>query len=291
MNKRRMTEMFGIRAHKKKQINPVNLINLFNLGLLLLFSLTVFASDDFPLRPNQMVSDYAGVLSQSEQDQLERKLEDFDRATSTQIAVVIMKSIGGYEINDYAVQLGNKWGIKGEQGKNNGMLVLLAMDSRQVSIQIGYALEGVAPDVLAKRIIENDMIPNFKQGDYYAGLDKGTSTLMSLAKGEFSAKEYVSRGEQFPWFIFLIIFFIIIISIVAQVSRVSRYAHTNHMAFWAAWFLLAQMRRKQRGTWGNFSSGSGRFGGFGGGSSGGGFGGFGGFGGGGFGGGGASGSW
>src|SRR5437868_12337201 len=78
----------------------------------LLFSLTVFASDDFPPRSNRLVTDYAGTLSASEQDQLERKLEDFDRATSTQIAVVIMKSIGGYEINDYAVQLGNKWGIK-----------------------------------------------------------------------------------------------------------------------------------------------------------------------------------
>ncbi len=283
-----MTQMFRIKADKKILTNRFNPFNLW--FILLFFSFSIFASDDFPPRPNRLVTDYAGTLSTSEQDQLERKLEDFDRATSTQIAVVIMKSIGGYDINDYAVQLGNKWGIKGEQGKNNGMLVLLAMDNRKVSIQIGYALEGVSPDILTKHIIEEDMIPNFKQGDYYAGLDKGTSTLMSLATGEFSAKEYVSRGEKFPWFIFLIIFFIIIVSMVAQVSRVSKYAHTNHIAFWAAWFLLAQMRRKQRGTWGNFSSGSGRFGGWGG-SGGGGFRGFGGFGGGGFGGGGASGSW
>src|SRR5215216_2562390 len=78
---------------------------------LLLFSFTAFALDDFPERSNRLVTDYAGTLSPAEQEQLERKLVDFDRATSTQIAVVIMKSIGGYEANDYAVQLANKWKI------------------------------------------------------------------------------------------------------------------------------------------------------------------------------------
>jgi uncharacterized protein len=130
------------------------------------------------------------------------------------------------------------------------------------------------------------MIPYFKQGNFYTGLDKGTDALMALAKGEFKEQEYVSRKEKFPWFVFVIIFFIIVISLGAQVYRVRRYARLNHIAFWTAWFLLAQMRSKQRGSWGNFSSGRGGFGGWGGGG-----GGFGGFGGGGFGGGGASGSW
>lgn len=251
----------------------------------LLFSFSVFASDDFPERSNRLVTDYTGTLSSSEQDQLERKLVDFDRATSTQIAVVIMKSIGGYEANDYAVQLANKWKI-GQRGKNNGMLILLAMETHDVSIQIGYGLEGVAPDVYAKRIIENVMIPRFKQGDFYGGLNRGTDALMELAKAEFKVKERVNREEKFPWFIFVIILFIIIISIGAQANRTRNYARINHIPFWTAWFLLSQMRRKQRGSWGNFSSGSGRFGGWGGGG-----GGFGGFGGGGFGGGGASGRW
>jgi uncharacterized protein len=286
MNKTQMTKMFQIRADKKKFINPFNPINLFNLGLLLLFSFSAFASDDFPPRANQLVIDYTGTLSQAEQNQLEAKLEEFNRATSTQIAVVIMKSIGEYEINDYAVQLANKWQI-GQKGKNNGILILLAMETHKVSIQIGYGLEGVSPDILAKRIIENEMIPSFKQGNFYAGLDKGTDALMSLVKGEFKADEYVNRGERFPWAIILIILFIIIISIGAKANRTRNYAHTNHISFWTAWFLLSQISRKQRGSWGNFSSGSGRFGGFGGGGGGG----FGGFGGGGFGGGGASGSW
>ena len=233
---------------------------------------------DFPPRATRLVTDYTGTLSEADQNRLENKLLEFNNATSTQIAVVIMKSIGGYGIYDYAVQLANKWGI-GQQGKNNGILVLLAMDSRQVSIQIGYGLEGVAPDILAKRIIENEMIPYFSQGDFYAGLDKGTEALMALVKGEFSAEEYANKGQKFPWFILFIILFIIVISVVSTASRARRYAHTNNISFWTAWWLLSQMRSKQRGTWGNFSSGRGGFGGFGG------------FGGGGFGGGGASGRW
>src|SRR4030095_15780902 len=146
--------------------------------LLIFFSFAAVASDDFPPRSNRLVTDYTNTLSSSEQDQLESKLVNFNNTTSTQIAVVIMTSMGGYEVNDYAVQLANKWGI-GQKGKNNGILVLLAMESHDVSIQIGYGLEGAAPDVIASRIIRNEMVPYFKQGNFYAGLDKGTDALMA----------------------------------------------------------------------------------------------------------------
>jgi uncharacterized protein len=264
-----MTEKIKINKCFFIHFNPENPFNLWSIFFFLLFSFSVFASDDFPERPNRLVNDYTGTLSSAEQNQLEIKLEDFDRATSTQIAVVIMKSIGEYEINDYAVQLANKWKI-GQVGKNNGILILLAMENHDVSIQIGYGLEGATPDILAKHIIENEMIPDFKQGNFYAGLDKGTNALMALAKAEFKVGDYVNRQEKFPWFIFLIIFFIIIISIGSKANRTRSYARTNHIPFWTAWFLLSQLARKQRGTWGNFSSGSGGFGGFGGGGFGGG---------------------
>ena len=262
------------------RLEQKSVYQLFSI-LFFLFSFSVFAADDFPPRASRLVTDYTGTLSAAQQNQLESKLVDFNNSTSTQIAVVIMKSIGGYEINDYAVQLANKWGI-GQQDKNNGILILLAMESREVSIQIGYGLEGAAPDVLAKRIIENEMIPHFKQANFYAGIDKGTDALMALVKGEFTADEYMNRGEKFPWFIIFLILLVIIISAGAQVNRTRKYAHINHIPFWTAWLLLSQMRSRQRGYWGGFSSGRG--GSFGGG-------GFGGFGGGGFGGGGASGSW
>jgi uncharacterized protein len=251
---------------------------------LILVSQAVFASDDFPSRSNHLVTDYTNTLSPQEQNQLESKLVDFNNATSTQIAIVIMTSIGGYEVNDYAAQLGEKWGV-GQKGKNNGILILLSMETHDVSIQIGYGLEGAAPDMLAKRIIENEMIPSFKQGDFYSGLEKGTNALMALVKGEFTADEYMNREEQIPWGIIGIVLMIIFISFAVGANRARNYARTNHIPFWTAWFLLSQMRRRQRGYWGDFSSGRGGFGGFGGG------GGFGGFGGGGFGGGGASGKW
>ena len=125
------------------------------------------------------------------------------------------------------------------------------------------------------------MIPSFKEGNFYEGIDKGTNALMSLVRGEFTADEYVDRGGRIPWFMIFMIFFIVIISIGAGINRTRNYARINHIPFWTAWFLLSQMRNRQRGSWGHFSSGSGGFGG----------GGFGGFGGGGFGGGGASGRW
>lgn len=281
-NRVRIKKIKQINMDKKNRLNP---FYLWSILFLLLFSFSVFASEDFPQKSNRLVTDYTGTLSPSEQNQLEGKLEDFNIKTSTQIAVVIMKSIGGYEANDYAVQLGNKWGI-GRKGKDNGILILLAMESHDVSIQIGYGLEGPAPDVLAKRIIENEMLPSFKQGNFYAGLNKGTDALMSLVRGEFTADDYMQRGQQFPWFAIFMVAIIFIIVIGARANRTRRYAHTNHIPFWTAWFLLSQASRRQRGSWGNFTSGGGGFGGFGGGG-----GGFGGFGGGGFGGGGASGRW
>src|SRR5690606_388276 len=105
---------------------------------------------------------------------------------STQIAVVILKSVGDYEIADYGVQLGRKWGI-GSKDKNNGILVLVALGDRKITIQTGYGAEGALPDVITKEIIENDIKPYFKTGSYYEGLDAGTTSLMKYMKGEYKS--------------------------------------------------------------------------------------------------------
>jgi uncharacterized protein len=250
---------------------------------LVLISSAAIAQDDFPARSNRLVTDFTNTLSQSEQNQLEQKLVAFNDSTSTQIAIVLMRSTSNYDISEYAVQLGNKWGI-GQKSKNNGILILLAVDDRKISIQTGYGMEGVAPDVLMKRIIDNDMTPYFKQGDYYGGLEQGTNTLMALVKGEYSADEYMKGSEQhFTWLIIPLIILIVAISIGVKANSTRKYARMNGLSFWAAWMLLNAAANRQRGSWGMFSGGGGGFGGGGGG--------FGGFGGGGFGGGGASGSW
>lgn len=235
-----------------------------------------------PMSPPRLVNDFAGVMTVAQQDNLERKLVDFDRRTSTQIAVVTLDDLKGYEPADYAQRLHEKWGV-GRSGKDNGILLLVkpkTPDSKgEVFISVGYGLEGVVPDITAGRIIDTEMLPAFRSGDYYQGIDQATQVLMGLTAGEFKADEYGGtswpRG-MFPGFVLF--------------------------GFVVLWLLLSHSRRGGGDDSGhNGGSGGGRwippviigrgFGGFGGGTSGGGFGGFGGFGGGASGGGGGGRSW
>lgn len=256
--------------------------------LIILFLLTLSYSfgfaQDFPAKSNTIVNDYTQTLTASQKQQLEQKLVAFDDSTSNQIAVVILKSVGDYDINEYALELGRKWGIGGK-GKNNGVILLIAIGDRKMSIQTGYGLEGALPDIYTKRIIENDIKPFFKEGDYYAGIDAGTNSIISLIKGEYKndkpkAKSGGGKGSAG----FIVIIIVIIIAIILRKggggggSQVIGGRGVADALFWS--MLLGGGRN---------SGGGGFGGGFGGGSSGGG--GFGGFGGGSFGGGGSSGSW
>jgi uncharacterized protein len=192
-----------------------------------------------------------------------------------------MHSTGNYEIADYSVQLFNQWKI-GQATKNNGILLLVAIDDHKVWITTGYGIEGVLPDALCKRIVENDIVPAFRLGNYYQGIDEATNSIMSIVKGEYTAEDFLKMKKNKPvFFPFLIFLFVIIIIIFSRFGQVNRYARKNNLAFWAAWALLNAASGRSRGSWGSFSGGGGGFGG----------GGFGGFGGGGSGGGGAGGSW
>jgi uncharacterized protein len=246
-------------------------------NLIIVFALFLFSNSnaqDFPAKSNKLVNDYANVLSSTELNNLERKLVAYDDSTSTQISIVIIKSLNGYEVNDYAVQLGNAWGI-GRAGKNNGALILIAIDERKMTIQTGYGLEGVLPDAICKRIIELELKPAFKKGNYFEGFDLATTAIFKFAKGEYKADHY-KKKKGFP-FTALIIAIVVVFLLLRNAGR--KYQTIDGKGV--------------RGGGGFFppfigGGGFGSGGGFGGGSSGGGFGGFGG---GSFGGGGASGSW
>ncbi|TKC04788.1 TPM domain-containing protein [Pedobacter polaris] len=256
---------------------------------IILFILTLSSyigfAQKFPAKPSTLVNDYTNTLSADQKQQLEQKLVAFDDSTSNQIAVIIMKSVGDYDINEYAQELGRAWGIGGKT-KNNGVILLIAMGDRKMSIQTGYGLEGALPDLYTKRIIENDIKPFFKENDYFNGINVGTNSIISLIKGEYKndnpkAKSKSGKGTAG---IIVIIIVIIIIAILRRGgggggSQVIGGRGVADALFWS--MLL--------GGGGRGSGGSGFGGGFGGGSSGGG--GFGGFGGGSFGGGGSSGSW
>jgi uncharacterized protein len=262
---------------------------LLFLVLLLWGTGTIFAQN-IPDRPEppRLVNDFAGILSTEQSNILEQKLVAFDQATSTQITVVIVKSLNGYDKNDYAQRLGQKWGA-GQKGKNNGAVVLIKpkypTEKGEVSIQTGYGLEEKLPDITCKRIVENEMIPRFENGDYYGGINAGVQTMMDITKGAYTANQYNKRTQQKPYGILvpLIILLVLVFWIRSNRGNMHHVGGKN-MGFWTTLFLLGSMGRGGSGSWTDFRSGGGGFGGGGGG-------GFGGFGGGSFGGGGAGGSW
>ena len=263
--------------------------------LFLVFFLLPISAQDFPEKPNppRLVNDFSGFLKSDEIASLEGKLNGFARKTSTQIAIVVVPTLNGYDKADYAIQLAEKWGI-GLKGKDNGILILVkpkrGNERGEIFISTGYGLEGVVPDAIAKRIVEVEVLPEFKKGQYYTGLDNASNTLISLTEGEFTADEYeqahAGGGNSLVGFFFFFVI-IVVFSLITRAQRAKQYSMGHKTSFLTAFLLGSMMGSSHRGHYNNFSSGSGGFGGFGGGGGGG----FGGFGGGSFGGGGAGGSW
>jgi len=257
--------------------------SLMNKKSILLFFMAIFlflfaTGQDFPARPKppRLVNDYTGVLKKSEQSILEQKLVQFNNATSTQIAIAIVPTLNGYDKSDYSFRLAEQWGI-GQKGKNNGILILVkpktSLEKGEVFIATGYGLESVVPDAIAKRIVEVEVLPEFRAGNYYKGLDNAIATLMSLTKGEFTADDYARShkpdlGPQIGTVIFILFF--LFFGFFGRILRARTYAAGHHVPFWTALFLASSMNRGHSGHFGSFSSGSGGFGGFGGGSFGGG---------------------
>lgn len=261
------------------------------LSVLLISGITALGQDiPEPMSPPRLVNDYAGILTPGQVQQLERKLVSFDDSTSTQILVVLVKSLNGLTKEEFSDRIGEKWGV-GNKGKNNGIVILVkpkyGNDRGQVRISTGYGVEGAVTDALGKRIVENEMIPYFQQGDYFTGIDKATNTIMELTKGEYTADEYVKGAKGKGWGVFIPIIIIIIIILFMRRNSGDHFTTgSKGTSLWTALWLASMMgNRGGGGSWGDFRSGGGSFGGGGGG------GGFGGFGGGSFGGGGAGGSW
>jgi len=264
-----------------------NYIVLF--AIVLAFTSVTVAGQDFPEPqvPQRLVNDFAGMLTQQEINSLEQKLVAFDDTTSTQISIITVNDLMGYDKADYAQRLAELWGI-GRQGSDNGVLILVKpktfSSQGQVQITTGYGLEGAIPDIVCGEIVDFEILPEFRQGNYYEGLDKATTTLMSLASGEFTAGDYRKSGdigELLPLIIFIIIVVFILLTRSSGGSN-QKHLSRNGLPFWVLMSMMNSGGNKHSGSWGGFSGGGGFKGGGGG---------FGGFGGGSFGGGGAGGSW
>ncbi|UCE70135.1 MAG: TPM domain-containing protein [Flavobacteriaceae bacterium] len=228
--------------------------------------------------------DYIGLLEAAQKSNLEQKLIRYSDSTSTQIVIAIIASTEGEDIQYLGAQWGHAWGI-GQEKEDNGILVLLARDDRRIAINTGYGVEEFLTDAMSRRIIERVIIPEFKKGDYYAGLDRGTDAIFQVLTGQFSAPPKSGGGDGFPLQSILpfIIFFIIILILASRKNRGGGGRGGRRKPGLDIWdmIILSNMgRSSSRGGWGGGSGG-----GFGGGGFGGGFGG------GGFGGGGASGGW
>jgi uncharacterized protein len=252
------------------------------------------AQEEFPARPEppRLVNDFAGLLSAEQNASLENKLVNFNLKTSTQIAIVTVKSLYGYDKADYAIKLSEKWGI-GQKGRNNGILILVkpkfGNENGEVFVAVGYGLEAVVPDAVARQtIVGAELLPAFMKNDYFTGLDRSTDVLIGLTSGEFTADQYVkaaNKGNKSGGIGgFVIIMIILVIIFLFKKGSSDSHSIGSAQSFLGGLLLGNMLGGRHSGSWSDFSGG----GGFGGGSSGGGFGGFGG---GSFGGGGAGGSW
>lgn len=220
------------------------------------------------MSPPRLVNDFAGLLDEMQLRSLEQKLADFDRETSTQITVVTVDDLDGYAPADYAQRLHDKWGV-GRKGKDNGILILVKPSQPgspgEAYISVGYGLEGVIPDITAGRILDQEMIPEFRRGSVYDGLDKATNVLMQLSRGEFTADQYTRRDEGGGVAVGLVA--ILVLFFLFAAGRKGGGHGGNGSRGGGGWFPPIFMGGGSRGG-GNF--GGGGFGGFGGGMSGGG---------------------
>ena len=252
----------------------MKLTKLFIVFIITFFSFTHVNGQNVIERPNPpvLVTDLAGVLSPEQKQALENKLVAIDDSSSNQIAVVILPTLDGNPIEEYATKLFRTWGI-GNKKTNNGILLLIAIQDKKIRIETGYGLEGALPDITCNSIIDNDIKPAFRQQAYYEGIDKATDDIAKAAVGEYKVKrERQTKGKGSNLILFVFIVFIIV-AILGKKGGGGSNIGGGGFSDIATGMLLGSLLggggRSGGGDWGG-GGGGGDFGGFGGGSSGGG---------------------
>jgi uncharacterized protein len=243
--------------------------------VLLALSSSVFSQKLFPKpNPPQAVNDFGNFLEPFQKDALEKKIRDYNDSTSSAIVIITVPDLQGYDIAELSLKYLREWGI-GTKEKNNGILILVSKAEHKARIETGYGMEGVIPDVIAKHIIDERMVPYFKENDYYRGFDNAVDAIILAAAGEYKPETHKNSPLRFKS-IGILIFIIIFVIIGSRGGRGGGGGYMSRRGSALPWIL------------GSMLGGGGSGGGFGGGGGGGGFGGFGGGSGGG---GGASGGW
>ena len=255
---------------------PEAKIALFAVTIAALIAIETRAGEVIPPKPDRYFNDYASVISKGAASRFNEQLAQFERETSDQVVVAVFpKMQSDSSIEDYAQRVAQSWGV-GTKTQRNGVAILVFIADRNMSIQVGYGLEGALPDIVAYDIRANHINPHFRSGDYEGGLSEGIDLVCKAIRGEYKGdgttvrERQTSRNAGAPSFLFFIIFIIVLIAISRAMRRLGGYGYSSGRGG-PIFFPIG-------GGGGGWSSGRGGFSGF---SGGGGS----------FGGGGSSGSW
>lgn len=198
---------------------------LLLLAVLIVGRGLVFGADPLPPKPTQYVVDAAGILSPQVVAALNQRLEAFERETSNQVLVATFPKIpDGYALEDFTQRTAEAWGV-GQSKDDNGAVLFVFPNDRVTRIEVGYGLEGTLPDVLTKRIIENELLPSFRAGDFNTGISRGANAILQATRGEYrgSGRTIADRREEADgsWLIFLL-FILLLLMIVAANRNLAR---------------------------------------------------------------------
>lgn len=201
---------------KNSKIKIPNSNRIFQITFLfiaLFISNAIFAQFEIPPKPSFQTSvyDYANILSSTEKAQLEEKLIRYSDSTTTQIVVITIESLKGEDVSQLATKWGQTWGIGGTKEDDNGVVILLAKNEKKIAINPGYGLEDRLTAGIGGTIIRNIIIPEFKAGSFYNGLDKGTDAIIDVFKGKYKGERKQAKGQDFPILPFIVIVVIVLI--------------------------------------------------------------------------------
>ena len=245
------------------------------LAILVLLWTSTISWSQIPDAPNppRFFNNFSqtGIISEEQGAELEAMLDQFEQETSNEITVVIIDDLGGDEAWHFAAELGKKWGV-GKADKDNGVVLLVKPTEdnggHQVFIAPGAGLEGAITDISCGEIVDNELIPNFKKGDYFTGIKNAITVLEKMAKGEINEKSYRKANKKNDLVSSIFGFLFIIILIIVLIRKGGRGG--NGTTFGRGGFFVGGFGGGYGGGFGGGSSGGGGFGGFGGGSFGGG---------------------
>jgi uncharacterized protein len=243
---------------------------LLLLAVLIAAASSVLGADPLPPKPSQYVVDRAGILSPQLVARLNQGLDAFERETSNQVMVATFPRIpDGHALEDFTQRTAEAWGV-GQSKDDNGVVLFVFPNDRVTRIEVGYGLEGALPDVITKRIIENEMLPSFRAGDFNAGISRGVNAILQATRGEYrgSGRTNADAGEQAEgtWFLFLL-FLLLLLMMVAANRNVARrgtfYGPRGRRTVWIPPMGGGWTGGRGGGTFGGggFSGGGGSFGG------------------------------